>query len=112
MGPQWYIDVRDATRLHIAAAALAGVDGERVFGFAEPYTWPDIVKVIEKGMERCAFMPQDKGKDLSTADRLRARALDLLIRLGREGWGGFDQAVREKYQSILSCLRICTLLSS
>lgn len=30
--PQWFVDVRNAAALHVAALVLEGLEGERVFG--------------------------------------------------------------------------------
>ena len=40
--------MRDAAALHVAALVLEGLEGERVFGWAELYTWTGVVKVMEK----------------------------------------------------------------
>ena len=32
--PQWFVDVRDAAALHVAALVLEGLEGERVFRWA------------------------------------------------------------------------------
>lgn len=46
--PQRSVDAHDAAALHVAALVLEGLEGERVFGWAEPYTWKGVVKVMEK----------------------------------------------------------------
>lgn len=99
--PQWYVDVRDAARLHVAAAVLKDVEGERVFGFAEPYTWPAVAEVMEKEMgKKCGVSVKDKGEDLSTCWAPRRRAGELLVKLGRnEGWVKFEESVRANVRS-------------
>ena len=46
--PQWFVNVRDAAALHVAALVLEGAESEWVFGWAEPYMWTRVVKVMEK----------------------------------------------------------------
>ncbi|XTI85318.1 NAD(P)-binding protein [Cenococcum geophilum] len=50
--PQRSVDAHDAAALHVAALVLEGLEGERVFGWAEPYTWKGVVKVMEKLVRR------------------------------------------------------------
>ncbi|KAL1867352.1 hypothetical protein VTK73DRAFT_4231 [Phialemonium thermophilum] len=37
--PQWFVDARDAALLYVAVLTTPGVDGERLFGFADRYSW-------------------------------------------------------------------------
>ncbi|KAF2119515.1 hypothetical protein BDV96DRAFT_596227 [Lophiotrema nucula] len=98
LDPQWYVDVRDAARLHVAAVALAGVEGERVFALAETYTWPGVQKVIEEEMgKKCPVEMKEKGEDLSTVPLEKSTAY--LKRLGLEGWEKFERSVRANIRS-------------
>lgn len=36
---EWFIDVQDDARLHVAAITNGDVSNERIFGFAEPFNW-------------------------------------------------------------------------
>ena len=36
---EWYIDVQDTARLHVAAVINPDVQNERIFGFADPFNW-------------------------------------------------------------------------
>ena len=61
--PQWFVNVRDAAALHVAALVLEGLEGERVFGWAEPYTWTGVVNVMEKLYPGHAIAQlEDKGR--------------------------------------------------
>ncbi|KAF2002177.1 NAD(P)-binding protein [Amniculicola lignicola CBS 123094] len=96
--PQWFVSVKDAARLHIAAAVLKGVDGERIFGWAERYTWPGVYKVLEDEMgETPKGSAEDKGEDKSIPPM--ERSTELLELLGRDGWEGFEKSVRENIRS-------------
>lgn len=75
MQPQWFVDVRDAAALHVAALVLEGLEGERVFGWAEPYTWTGVVKAMEKLYPgRAIAQLEDKGEDLSEPPKEGARS--------------------------------------
>jgi hypothetical protein len=43
--PQWFVDVRDATALHVVALVPEGLEGERVFGWTEPYMWTGLLRL-------------------------------------------------------------------
>ncbi|KAF1955013.1 NAD dependent epimerase/dehydratase [Byssothecium circinans] len=93
--PQWFVDVRDAARLHVAGAILNGVEGERIFGYAETFTWPGVAKVVEQEMgQKVPIQLKDKGEDLTTAPAQREKSVQLLNRLGRNGWVPFEESVR------------------
>lgn len=95
--PQWYVDVRDAARLHVAAAVLAGVEGERVFAWAEPYTWPGVAKVLESEMGEVKGKAKEMGQDLSKPPL--ERSVEHLKRLGFDGFEKFEDSVRANIRS-------------
>ncbi|KAF2261394.1 NAD(P)-binding protein [Lojkania enalia] len=98
LDPQWYVDVRDAARLHVAAAVLEGVESERIFAWAEPYTWVGVAKVLEETMGRkVPIMLRDRGEDLTKPPM--ERSVGLLKRLQCEGYERFEVSVRENIRS-------------
>lgn len=36
---EWFIDVQDSARLHVAALANPDFENERIIGYAEHFTW-------------------------------------------------------------------------
>jgi nucleoside-diphosphate-sugar epimerase len=46
--PQYFIDVRDTAKLHIAALVDNGTSNERLWGFAEPYNWNSVLANLRK----------------------------------------------------------------
>ncbi|KAF2638797.1 NAD(P)-binding protein [Massarina eburnea CBS 473.64] len=96
LDPQWFVDVRDAARLHVAGAVLGGVEGERIFAFSEKYTWTGVAAVLEKEMgSKVPVQLKDKGTDMTTVKGGRERAEELLRRLGRHDWVKCEVSVRE-----------------
>lgn len=96
MEPQWYVDVRDAARLHIAAAVFDGVEGERVFAYAERYTWVGVKEVLESEMgKKVPIDVKGRGEDISELVGVQEKSEALLGRLGQKGWVKFDDSVRE-----------------
>lgn len=97
--PQWYVDVRDQARLHVAGAVLDGVENRRMFAWAGTYTWIGLADVLEAEMgERTSIRLADKGVDL-TKVLAKDKAESYLERLGRSDWVSFDQSVRECIRS-------------
>lgn len=94
--PRWF-DVRDAAALHVAALVLEGLEGERVLGWAEPYTWTGVVKVKEKLYPgRAIAQLEDKGGFERAAE---GEGRGALRRLEGRGWIGFEESVRANVKS-------------
>ncbi|KAF2828748.1 NAD(P)-binding protein [Ophiobolus disseminans] len=94
--PQYFIDVRDTAKLHLAALLDADTAGERLWGFAERFNWNDVLALFRKVWPERQF-PKDLeglGVDESIADT--EGALGALRRVyGLEGWRGLEGAVRD-----------------
>ena len=45
---QWYVDVRDTGRLHVIALIDPECKGQRIFAFAAPFTWNDLLAIFRK----------------------------------------------------------------
>jgi nucleoside-diphosphate-sugar epimerase len=96
--PQWFVDVRDAARLHVAGAVLQRVEGERLFGFAEHYTWVGVKEVLEKEMAgKVPIQLKDRGEDMTSAPT--ERSVEVLGWLGVSGWVPFEESVRKTIRS-------------
>lgn len=98
--PQWYVDVRDAALLHVAGTVLAGVESQRIFGYAETYTWPGIADALERemGIEKVPIVLKDRGRDLSNP-LPKDRSEGYLKRLGQPGWMPFEESVKANIRS-------------
>ena len=46
--PQYYVNVQDTARLHVIALVNPSVKDERVFAFAGPFDFNDILGVLRK----------------------------------------------------------------
>ncbi|KAI1828318.1 NAD(P)-binding protein [Xylaria intraflava] len=92
--PQWFVDSRDSALLFIAALTTPGVNGERLFGFAERYSWPKVAQILqqlypEKNVKTLA----DNGWDQTEVPNERAE--ELLRRVKLAGWTSLEESVRE-----------------
>lgn len=95
-----YVNVEDIARLHVAGLGLADVQNERLFGFAEPYTWN---KLVQKAKELFPKIEthgelQILGEDRSVVEP-KGRAEEILKKLGQPGWVGWDETLRDMYTS-------------
>lgn len=93
--PQYYINVQDNARVHVAALVYSDVQDERLFTFAYPYNWNDILAVLRKLYPERKFMDDipDLGHDLSIVTNERAE--ELLRRWGLPGWTNLGQTIQE-----------------
>ena len=99
MEPQWYVDVRDQARLHVAGAVLNDVEHRRMFAWAGTYTWPGAADVLEQEMgTRTTIRLADKGNDL-TKVLAKDKAEGYLKRLSRSDWVPFNQSIQECIRS-------------
>ncbi|OAX81997.1 hypothetical protein ACJ72_03657 [Emergomyces africanus] len=93
--PQYYVNVRDNALVHVAALIYADVRGERLFAFAQPYNWNDILAVMRKLYPDREFIDDlpDLGRDLSKVSSQGAE--DLLRRISGRAWIDFEQTIKE-----------------
>ena len=98
--PQWYVDVRDVARVHVAALLEADVQNERLFAFAGTYNYSKIVDILKKiDPSRQHYPPpvENEGEDLTTTDT--DRPIELLKRIGRPGFIGMEESLRAQMQN-------------
>lgn len=93
--PQYYINVQDNARVHVAALVSSDVKGERLFTFAHPYNWNDILAVFRELYPEHKFIDDypDLGRDLSKVANERAE--ELVKRFGRPGWTSLRDSVKD-----------------
>ncbi|KAH7018043.1 uncharacterized protein B0I36DRAFT_335213 [Microdochium trichocladiopsis] len=92
--PQYFVDVQDTARLHVAAAIHPEVVSERIFAFAEPVSGDALLDILRKMYPHKTF-PENfqPGRDLNEIVP-RARAEKLLRDMGQDGWTSLEQSVR------------------
>jgi nucleoside-diphosphate-sugar epimerase len=92
--PQYYIDVQDDARLHVAALLLPEVKDERVFGFAATFTYNELLAVFRKAAPEHKFPEDLKQDDKHLATVPNSRAEELLKKVGRKGWMSLEESVK------------------
>lgn len=75
--PQWMINTTDDAKIHLGALMDKTVVNERVFAFAQPFDWNDMLEAVRKA--RPSVPSSDPlpphGKDMSEVDNSLAREL-------------------------------------
>ena len=95
LAPQHMVNVTDVARLHLSALVEPDVQNERLFAWAEPFNYNDVMRILRK-MDPERNIPadiEDESRDLSTVDT--TRSIELLKRMGRDGFIGLDESVRD-----------------
>ncbi|KAK1975559.1 hypothetical protein LZ30DRAFT_605345 [Colletotrichum cereale] len=92
--PQYAIDVQDDALLHVAAATLPDVKSERIFAFAHPFCWDDILEIFRKQYPDKTFPDNFSSEPYPAIIKPRDRAEELLKRLGKPGWTPFEDTLR------------------
>lgn len=98
--PQYFVDVRDTARLHVAALIDPQCAGQRIFAFASPFNWHDVLGIFQKIQPEGKFPepPQDEGRDLSRVPNAEAEAL--LKKHFGQGWVGLEESLRENVKGL------------
>ena len=97
MAPQWFVNVQDTARLHVAALIDPACNGERIFAFAAPFNGNDILAVLRKLYPKRKFLDDvpDQGKDITEIPNEDAEEL-LRKRYGK-GFSGLEETLRENF---------------
>ncbi|KAJ7618817.1 NAD-P-binding protein [Mycena polygramma] len=77
--------VHRCARLHVAALIDPSCNGKRIFAFAAPYNWNDILAILRK---------QNPGREF------RTRAEVLLMTHYQKGFTGLEETVRENTRAV------------
>ena len=93
---EYFVDVRDNARLHVAALLDPAVESERIFALAAPFNWTDIIDILRKlrpENKQIPDPPDNEGRDLSEiVPRKRAEQL-LQTNFGRPGWTSLQESI-------------------
>lgn len=93
MSIEYFIDVQDCARLHVAAVIHPEVIGERIFSWAEPYNYDIILDILRKQNAGKEFVRNvQSGVDLHIVEP-RARAEQLLRDMGRAGFTSLEDSI-------------------
>ncbi|KAI8317685.1 Aldehyde reductase 2 [Colletotrichum sp. SAR11_240] len=91
--PHYFVDVQDDAALHLAAAILPDVKAERIFAFAFPMHWDQILEIMRKQNPDRKFADNFYGEEYPVTVKPIARAESLLRRIGRPGWISLEDSI-------------------
>ncbi|KAF2644862.1 dihydroflavonol-4-reductase [Massarina eburnea CBS 473.64] len=95
--PQYFISTEDCALLHISALIYAEVGPERVFGFAAPWDFNQLLAVYRKEYPTRTFPDDVPGLVTDGTKPPRERAEEVLkwVKEGGEGWDSLEKSVKE-----------------
>ncbi|KFY82364.1 hypothetical protein V500_10591 [Pseudogymnoascus sp. VKM F-4518 (FW-2643)] len=90
---EYFIDVDDAGRLHVAAAVLPKLEDQRIFGFAGRFNWDSVLEIFRKHVPEGKFPDNFSGGEDGNEIIPRGKAEQLLRDLGRPGWTSLEESI-------------------
>jgi nucleoside-diphosphate-sugar epimerase len=97
VGPQWYIHPVDDALLHISALIHSDVKTERLFGFAEPWSYNKMMDIWRKLYPERKFPDNIEGMGVDRMSLPNARAEEVMSWLKGPGskWDSLEKGLRE-----------------
>ncbi|KAK7419023.1 hypothetical protein QQX98_003525 [Neonectria punicea] len=93
IAPQYYVDVQDTGRLHVAAAIFSGIEDQRIFAFAGRFSWDQVLEILRKNEPEKKFPDNFSGGEDPNEIQPRDKAEQLLRDLGRPGWTSLEETI-------------------
>ena len=94
-GPQWFISTEDDALLHVSALIHSDVDSERVFGFAEPWNYNQMMDIWRKQYPGRKFADNIEGMGVDRMKVPNERAEELLRWVKGAGWDSLEQSLKD-----------------
>lgn len=95
------MNVDDNARIHVAALISKSVRNERIFAFAAPFTWNQILAIFRKLHPSKTFSEDIPGAELSNMKVPTERGEQLLKDVfGRPGWVSLQETVAENLKNL------------
>ncbi|KAF5548215.1 aldehyde reductase II [Fusarium napiforme] len=93
--PQYFIDVQDDAKLHVAATLLPDVQGERIFPWAETWNLDQILAILRAQNPDRTFVKDFQAmRYLADIEEPRLRCIQLLQSLGEPGFTSLEKSIR------------------
>ncbi|VUC26618.1 unnamed protein product [Clonostachys rosea] len=100
--PQYFVDVQDTARLHVAATILPGVQDERIFAWAEPWNFNALLAILRHQNPGKTFIDDfQSAQDMSDVAKPRARSVQLLTVLGKSGFTSLADSIRGNTEDLV-----------
>jgi hypothetical protein len=100
---EYFVDVQDTARLHVAALIHPNVATERIFAYNTPFNWNVVLAAFRNLFPDKKFRDDEPGlwDDLSTVEPAK-RAEKLLQEMGRPGFTSLEESLRRNVESLVS----------
>lgn len=99
---EYFVDVQDTARLHLALLTRPDIQNERVFAFAAPWNWNSLLRILRTMFPGRKFMDDIPGlEDDPSVIHPAARAEGILKEMGRPGWTGLEESLRGNLEEYL-----------
>jgi hypothetical protein len=98
---EWYVNVDDTARIHVAALLCKSINNERIFAYAEPFTWNDILAVLRKLYPSKKFeddIPNAERSNMKVPTKQGAQILRDIFE--REGWTSLEETVAQNVKGL------------
>jgi hypothetical protein len=103
---EYYIDVEDTGRLHVAAAIFDHVKEQRIFGFAGRFSWDAILDIFRKNFPDRTFPENFSGGEDPNEIEPRDKAEQLLKDLGRPGWTSLEESILANVEAVAKAEKV------
>jgi hypothetical protein len=97
---EYYINVQDTGRLHVAAAVFDHIKDRRIFGFAGRFNWDEILDILRKAAPNKEFPANFSSGSDANEIKPRAEAEQLLRDLGRPVWVSLEETVLDNVSDV------------
>ncbi|KAJ3545214.1 hypothetical protein NM208_g2629 [Fusarium decemcellulare] len=91
--PQYFVDVDDTGRLHVAAGIFDNVKDQRIFAFAQRFNWDIVLDILRRHDPSKTFPDNFSSGEDPNEIKPRDKAEQLLKDLGRPGWTSLEESV-------------------
>ncbi|KAL7779697.1 hypothetical protein CFE70_009713 [Pyrenophora teres f. teres 0-1] len=94
-GPQWFISTEDDALLHVSALIHSDVDSERLFGFAEPWNYNQMMDIWRKQYPERKFGDNIEGMGVDRMKVPNERTEEVLRWVKGAGWDSLEQSLKQ-----------------
>lgn len=101
--PEYYVNVRDTARLHVAALLDPSVQSERIFAWVAEHNLTDIVGALRRLRPQNQMIknaPENEGRDRAIAPSISRAEKLLKSFFGVDGWVGFEESIADGIEDL------------
>ena len=100
---EYFVDIQDVARLHVAALIHPEISKERIFAYNTPFNWNVVLAALRKQFPDRTFRDDEPGlwDDLSTVEPAK-RAESFLREMGNPGFTGLEESLKRNVESLVA----------